>query len=351
MGHNPSKKKNSVGKVKHPWELLADDAILNVRLCDLKLKLKGSWLERPVENLRGELADRELVLKPHIWLSDDWFCPDGTTGFAAPFFLAHPRLIKLERKHLLEAEGSNFPWCMKLLRHETGHVLQNAYQLHRRKKWRELFGKSSLPYPTTYRPRPLSKNYVLNLYNWYAQSHPAEDFAETFAVWLKPGRKWKTRYRGWPAIRKLEYVDELMAELMGVGPKKRSRAQVDPLSKLKKTLGEYFSEKQARYGTSHPDIYDRDLVRLFSNDSAHASHETASAFLRRHRREIRRQVAKWTGEYAFTIDQVFNYMIGRSRELDLKMVGLEKEVRVDFAILLTVRTMQYLHTRRERIPV
>ena len=54
---------------------------------------------------------------------------------------------------------------------------------------------------------------MLNLANWYAQSHPIEDFAETFAVWLRPGSRWRSRYADWPALRKLEYVDALMQEV------------------------------------------------------------------------------------------------------------------------------------------
>ncbi|MEZ4270347.1 MAG: putative zinc-binding metallopeptidase [Myxococcota bacterium] len=115
-----------------------------------------------------------------MWLGEEWFCPAGIPGFAVPFYLAHPRLMRLERKMMLEAEGSNLSWCMKLLRHETGHAIQNAFRLHQRRLWQRMFGKSSQAYPKSYQPNPSSRSYVLNLYLWYAQSHPDEDFAETF---------------------------------------------------------------------------------------------------------------------------------------------------------------------------
>ena len=335
----------------YQWEDWSDEQLLDTRFCDFDLKITGTWLEREVETLYSNLANRGLRFKPHVWLSEEWFCPDGVPGFAIPFYLAHPRLMKLERKQMLEVEGGNRPWCLKLLRHETGHAIQNAFRLHRRKRWREVFGKSSVPYPDSYRPKPASKDYVLHLYHWYAQSHPVEDFAETFALWLKPGRKWVQRYAEWPALKKLEYVDELMESLADEVPPVRNRKRVDSLPRLKMTLREYYEKKRAHYGRGFPDIYDRDLVRLFSSDPKDRDREKASAFLRRNRREIRSHVAMWTGEYAFTLDQVFSHMMGRCRELGLRVAGEEEQIRLDFAILLTVRTMQYLYTMRERVPL
>ena len=155
--------------------------------------------------------------RPYVWLSTDWFTPDGLSGFAIPFFLAHPRLARLEGRHMLEVEGGGHDWCMKLLRHETAHAIDNAYRLRRRKRWREVFGRASEKYAEAYLPRPLSREYVLNLDDWYSQSHPLEDFAETFSVWLQPRSQWRRRYADWPALKKLEYVDELM-ERIGADP-------------------------------------------------------------------------------------------------------------------------------------
>ncbi|MEE8409557.1 MAG: hypothetical protein V3T05_08125, partial [Myxococcota bacterium] len=116
---------------------------------------------------------------------------------------------------------------------------------------------------------------------------------------------------------------------------------------LRKTLREYYAEKHERFGEAYPDIYDRDLVTLFSFDDVHRKNQTASAFLRRNRREIRTMVAKWTGEYQFTLDQVFSDMIGRCRELRLHVGGRQRQLKLDFAILLTVRTVQSIYSRRE----
>jgi len=339
--------KKTKRKRRYPWAQWSDARLLETRFCDLGLTIEGSWLEEPIASLLDELEQRELRLKPHFWLGEEWFTPQGIPGICIPFYLAHPRLLKLERKQMLEAEGTNLKWCMKLLRHETGHAIQNAFEPHRRKKWRQIFGSSSKPYPEAYRPRPSSRNYVLHLYLWYAQSHPDEDFAETFAVWLAPRSQWKKRYAGWPALKKLRYVDELMHELAGKKPKVRSRRHIESVRSLKKTLGEYYDEKHSKYSNLSFDFYDYDLRRLFSDSPRHKNKESASAFLRRHRREIRQTVSRWTGETQYTLDRVFGDMIFRCRELKLRAVGTERQLKLDFAILLTLRATQYLYNAKE----
>ena len=156
-----------------------------MRIKDLGLTIEGTWLQGCVEKLYDELDERLLRFKPHVWLSDDWFSPNNIPGFAIPFYLAHPRLRRLEHDQFLDVEGASRAECMRIMRHEAGHAFQHAYQLHRRRRWQELFGKSSTRYPEYYRPNPASKKYVQHLRLWYAQSHPDEDFAETFAVWLR----------------------------------------------------------------------------------------------------------------------------------------------------------------------
>ena len=181
-----------------------------VRLKDLKLTIAGTWLEDCLATLHDELAQVGLRVRPHAWISSEWFSPDNTPGIGIPFYLAHPRLTRLESKMILDVEGGTWRECMAILRHEAGHVVQHAYGLARRRAWQRLFGPSSQRYPRYYRPNPASRNFVQHLRLWYAQSHPDEDFAETFAVWLRPRSNWRTRYAGWPALKKLEYVDELM---------------------------------------------------------------------------------------------------------------------------------------------
>jgi len=257
--------------------------------------------------------------------------------------------MRLERSQMLEVEGGTQESCIRMIRHEVGHTIDHAYRLHRRRRWQQLFGKSSQPYPEFYKPRAYSKNYVLHLDFWYAQSHPDEDFAETFAVWLKSRGIWKKRYQGWPALKKLEYVDELIREIAGKSPPIKSRARIEPVGRNHKTLREYYDQKRARYSLEYPDFYDHDLRRLFSDATEHAKNESAAVFLRRNRSEVRRLVSRWTGEYQYTLDLVLKEMIGRCSELKLRVAGPEKQLKMDFVILLTVQTMNHLHSGRHRV--
>ena len=327
---------------KFPWESLSDDELLQRRLSGLRVTVEDTWLEDCVHNLHQEMGDRGLRLRPHAWISSEWFSPDNTAGIAIPFYLAHPRLMKLEKKMILDVEGGTWSECMAILRHEAGHTVQHAYQLHRRRRWQQLFGPSSKRYPRYYRPNPASRRYVQHLRLWYAQSHPDEDFAETFAVWLRPRSNWRTRYAGWPALKKLEYVDELMDEIAGKRPLLTNRERVEPLNELSETLGDYYRKKQALYAFDAPKTYDRDLYRLFSGDPRHRRSLPASIFIRRHRARIRQLVAKWTGENQLTLDAVLDDMIIRCREHNLRAVGSERKLFMDFTVLLTAKTMHAL---------
>jgi hypothetical protein len=331
------------------WARMSDEELLDLRLSELELTLEGTVLEERIERLYFELSDRQLDFRPHCWLSTEWFSPDGVPGIAIPFYLAHPRLMRLEASQVYDVEGGTPRWCMQLLRHEAAHALDSAYLLHRKKGWRETFGPYTLPYATFYKPKPYSKSYVLHLDLWYAQSHPAEDWAETFAVWLNPGSRWRKRYQGWPALRKLEYVDRLMREIAEHEPRVRSREHVEPLRRLKTTLAEHYAAKKKRYGLDHPGFYERDLARLFPKPDVGVRGKSAAAFLRKIRAEVRPLVARWTGEYQYTIDQVLAEMIERCQDLGLRHTRPDDETKRDAIVLLTVQTMNYLHGGHHRL--
>jgi hypothetical protein len=328
---------------------MSDEELLNTPICCLNLAIKGTVLESRIEAALRELRAHQLDFKPHFWLSDEWFCADGVPGVAIPFYLAHPRLERLERAQLLEVEGGDEESCLKILRHELGHAIENAYRLRLRKERREIFGRSSEPYPEYYSPRPYSKSFVLHLDPWYAQSHPDEDFAETFAVWLTPNSQWRERYAGWPALKKLEYMDRLMSRLRGKTPSVRSRRLIDPITEIRRTLQDHYIKRKAKYGKEHPSFYDKDLRVLFSADDAFQKNETAASFLRRRRRVIRSTVSRWTGAYQYTIDQVLDSITQRCVELNLRLTTLEDEAFKQFTVLLTVQTMNYLHSGRHRV--
>jgi len=338
------RKTGASSRQKPAWVRWPRERLLDTRIKDLHLELEGSPLENCIAQLFREMEKRQLIFRPHFWFSDEWFCPDGVPGIAIPFFLAHAKLRRLELDFMLEVEGGNRKWCMKLLRHETGHALLNAYKLAERKDWRQVFGRPNARYPDTYLPKPYSKRFVLNLPNWYAQSHPHEDWAETFAIWLQPDSDWRRRYRSWPALRKLEFVDRLMQEIGGKRPLLRNRRTVTSADTLCMTLREYYASKSERYGTNSPDFFDRDLRKLFVENEIAPRSEKASHYIRRMRNEIIIVVERWTSEYKYRINEVLNDMARRCDELKLRVVLDDDTLRTEMAACLTMLVMNKLHS-------
>ncbi|MEZ5965620.1 MAG: putative zinc-binding metallopeptidase [Planctomycetota bacterium] len=332
------------------WVGLADEDLLEWRLCDLRLTLAGSAVAPRVRRLMQELRGKGITLRPDVWIATDWFSPDDVPGIAVPFFVAHPRLARLEAAQMGEVEGGTALGCMQLLRHEAGHAIDHAYLLHDRDDWRSTFGRYSQPYRWSYRPRPYSRSYVKHLDQWYAQSHPAEDFAETFAVWLTPRSGWRRRYAGWPALAKLEYVDWLMAELPSLRVRSKKRARAEEVGGLRLTLGEYYAQKRARYLRDRSKAFDRDLRRLFAKrDGPRDGRMAADRFLRSVGPRIRRAVARWTGEFQYTVDRVLRDVVGRARELELVLDDNPRDATLDAAILLMVQTRNYVHSGYHRL--
>jgi len=311
---------------EYRWADYDDDALLNLRFSSLRLRLRDSMVWPEVEQLHNELERRGLRFRPHVWLSTEWFSPDGIPGFAIPFYLAHPRLRQLERSVMGEVEGGNRKWRMRILRHETGHAIDNAYALRRRADWRQVFGRAAAPYPDDYSPRPNSRRYVLHLGHWYAQSHPTEDFAETFAVWMQPKARWQRDYADWPAHRKLEFVDEVMEEIAPRVPKHRNRSVIEPLAKVDQTLGEHYQLKKERYGGMES-RYDRWMARVFVPRARRPRAIAASRFVREIEPQLRRLLERRARLHPYFVDHAIRTVTQRSRQLDLVLRGPRREAK------------------------
>lgn len=328
---------------------MSDAELLRLRFKDLPLKLEGTLVYRLTKRLNRELRSKGITFEPHVWFSDEWYSPDGIPGIALPFYLAHPRLMKLELKQMLEVEGAGERECMKILRHEAGHAIDTAYRLHFQREYQRTFGSFAKRYPNYYRPRPASRKYVLHLNNWYAQAHPAEDFAETFAVWLTPNSRWRQHYEGWPALKKLQYVDSIMTDIAATKPKVRNRQTFEPTHKLQRTLAQHYQKRQSRYLAAELDFYDEELARIFSSEDRYKNKVTAAAFIRSRRHQLRQTVAHWTGTYQYTVDQVLQAMMSRAQELKLRLGTSERKANRDISILVTVATMNLIHSGRNQV--
>jgi hypothetical protein len=300
-----------------PWTRLSDEELLSLRFCDLKLSIERSQLKRRVSRLYSELEGRGIRVRPHVWLSEEWFSPDGVPGIAVPFYLAHPRLEKLERHIMREVEGGNTRWFMRILRHEAGHAIDNAYRLRRRKRWREVFGPASLQYPDRYRARPASRRYVHHLGQWYAQAHPTEDFAETFAVWLKPNSDWRRSYADWPAFHKLSAVEDLISSVRGQQAPVRNKTRIEPIDLNTRTLAEHYRRRLARNHQIRRGLTDELLNRIFSTQRLRRGAMRAATLLRAQQNPIVNAVARELGMERYSVHQILRMLIERSESLQL----------------------------------
>jgi hypothetical protein len=318
----------------YAWETLADEQLLSLRFCDLKLTLTGTDLEQGIERLYAELAQRGIRFRPHCWLAQEWFSPDGVPGIAIPFYLAHKRLMGLERRFMREVEGGNRNWLMRILRHAAGHAIDSAYRLRRRRRWREVFGPASLPYPDTYRPRPGSRRFVQRLGAWYAQAHPTEDFAETFAVWLKPRSAWRREYVGWPAYAKLVYIDELAAQIGAARPAVHDRSPVESIADDTRTLREHYEKKFARYRMPRRSGADELLLKVFTTAPRSRRSPKAASVVREMRNGLRHQIVRSGAFSEYLVHQVLRLLVDRCESLNLYVRGPRRELRPELVWLV-----------------
>jgi hypothetical protein len=325
------------------WVSLTDEQLLERRISSLGLSLDGTALDPLISQLNDELAGKGLVFRPPCHIGDEWFVPIRIPAIFIPFFLVHDRLRALERAMMLEVEGETPDWFMKLMRHEAAHAYSYAYQLQRKKKWQKLFGKtSSETTPTTYRPRPFSRSYVVHLEDWYAQAHPDEDFAETFAIWLTPGLDWRACYAGWRAVGKLEYIDELMHSLAGKPPTHLPPYREADYNCLNVKLKTYYARKRKLYQDTYPDFYDADLRQLFSAPAG----IRAGAYLRRRKRRLLNSVCQWTNEKKYRVNKLLTRLADRADQLGLHVLNDDPQQDFRVTAFITTLVMNYLFTGR-----
>jgi len=300
------------------WEHLSDEELLQMKIRDLGLSIQGSAIEGLINDLYEELDAKGIQFHPPCYLADEWLCPDGEPIIGIPFFLANPRLKRLEQKMMYEVEGGTDAAFMKLLRHETGHALNYAYKFYKKTRWRELFGSFTSKYSDSYYFYPYSKRFVVHIEGNYAQSHPDEDFAETFAVWLNPDIYWERKYKGWSAIKKLRYVDSLIRKSSGKPPVHISREKPPwSASRMTSTLSAYYERKRELLGDEFKGFYDDILKKLFLQKHGATAREKASKILRQHRLELVNNISRWTGHRKYDARQLINKLVYRCEILEL----------------------------------
>ncbi len=322
--------------------------LLPVPIRELGLRLEGSPIQEYVEQLFKELDAKGLKhFRPAFYLTNEWGCPSEQPIIGVPFYLADRRLGQLEAAvNDIESERE----IMMYMRHEAGHAFNYAYELYKTDEWRDIFGPFRRPYRDHYAFVPFSRNYVRHIAGWYAQKHPDEDFAETFAVWLTPRSKWRDKYKNWPAIKKLQYVDRIAHEV-GDQPPLRPLGEKDfTVEEMEETIEEFYRDSIRDESQAMANLaLDVDLDDIFYHvdDIAAERARKASEVVDEYRKEIVDKVSYWTGVRRSLVKALVEAIIKKVDELDLVVdTKSEREHVVELTVYITTLATNYFAPRK-----
>ncbi|MEX2219220.1 MAG: putative zinc-binding metallopeptidase [Phycisphaerales bacterium] len=326
---------------------------LQTPIKDLGLTIEGTRLEPIIKAFEAELGRAGIKLRPKFYLSTEWGVPFGTVSMAIPFYLARPDLTEIHAEKMGVVEGFSQPDILRYLRHEMGHIVNYAYRLYEREEWVNLFGSITQPYLEEYRPSPFSRRYVRHLPGWYAQKHPDEDWAETFAVWITPKRDWKAEYAGWPsAMAKLEYCDQIMAELRTRDPEVTASDSDEDVGTLPYTLDQFYQRENPADGEMPPGLAGA-LRAIFEdlgesdaagNGSSQAPRRPAAALIRRLERDLLANVFRWTGHFPEHTRTLVRHLADLAEKLNqVYPEDREKEASMAVTTLVTALAMNHVH--------
>jgi hypothetical protein len=239
---------------------------------------------------------------------------------------------------------------LRYLRHEMGHVVNYAWRLFDRPEWVEHFGSITQPYEEDYRPQPFNPRYVVHLPGWYAQKHPDEDWSETFAVWMTPGRDWRAEYAARPgALAKLEYCDRTMRRLRHEPPLVTSTHLDEDVGELELSVAEWFAEPDGHPEPPPPGL-DGALRTLFDEPSDPAHAAPAAELLARMQPLLMENVYRWTGHFPERTRDLLATLGRRAAELRLGYPrDREPSLAVAVTTLVTALAMNHV-TRGHYLP-
>jgi len=315
-------------------------SLLDTRICDLGLKIEGSQVEKFVQQFYRELEQKRILkFQPGVYLTDEWGCPSGEPIIGIPFYLARVDVAHIERDNNdLESDRE----IMMYLRHEAGHAFNYAYRLHRTPEWKQLFGPYRRPYRENYRPMLFSKDYVRYLPGWYAQKHPDEDFAETFAVWMTPRWNWRKRYRGWGAMAKLQYMERTAKQLGNSDPPRKRGTPDITVDEMEMTVGDFYRHSSEQIPLLEV-TQDGDLAAIFTASKKSKTAASASQFLHKNRKVLADQISSWTAMPRPQVRRLMESIEKRSAELGL-LIDTKKETEhlSEVSVFATTLVMNHL---------
>jgi hypothetical protein len=318
-----------------------------VPIRDLGLTIEGSPLAPVLDEFARELDRAGLRrVRPKFYLSTEWGVNEGTVAVAIPFYLARPDLTALHAERVGHVEGVDRVDVLRYLRHEMGHVVNYAYRLYERPEWVETFGPMDGPYLEEFRLEPFSRRFVRHLPGWYAQKHPDEDWAETFAIWMTLGLDWHAEYGDWPeALAKLQFCDRTMAAVADHDPPVTDDATDEDVSALAYSVDDFYGGGTAPGDLHLPAGLNATLRDVFpSLPGAEAGRRPASDLIGRLELDLLASVYHWTGHFPERTRPLLRHLARRADDLGLTFPpGDEARATVALTALVCTLAMNHVH--------
>jgi hypothetical protein len=323
---------------------------MNKPISELNLKIEGTPLGKLVTRLYDELDRKGIIFKPKCYLTDTWGCPNKVPSIGIPFYYANSTLARIEDE--MHGDLEDEQELIMSLRHEAGHAINYAYILYNSKEWQDIFGRFSEPYRDYFHPNPRSKEFVKHLYQQvgpysgriYAQKHPDEDFAETFAVWLTPRSNWRQKYKNWGALKKLQFVDRLMKTIGSRKPLVTNGQLIRPVESLNFTLLEYYNKSEERYREKAQGYVDDVLQEIFNTNGKGEKRIPAGGFIEKNRTPLVDMISYWTGEGVASVGPLIDKLVVRAKELNLNLSPRRQSHKlIEVTALATTLIMNYTY--------
>ena len=321
----------------------ASQALLQARIKDLKLHLSATPLERHIQQLYGELEVRGVSLRPQCYLSDQWGCPSGVPVIGIPFYLADPNLHSIEAELGGGAESERD--IMMYLRHEAGHTFNYAYRLYETEEWQKLFGDYSAPYHDDFKPQPFSRKYVVHISGWYAQEHADEGIVKGEEEFMRAGLDWERRYKGWGALKKLQYVQSIVERLGRQAPEVVLEERDLDVDQMEETVLDHYRQRRLseRIDVQLGEHLDQDLMNLF--EPSEIAPVPADTLVRAEKQAVIHAVTQYAGVSQGLVSSVLDHLLERTSALELTVYREKsRDYTTKLTSLVTALAMNYLYT-------
>jgi hypothetical protein len=235
---------------------------------------------------------RAQRFRPKCYLTDEWGCPNMEPVIGIPFYLADPKLQRLESE-MNDIEDAR--QIMMYLRHEAGHAFNYAYALYKTKNGADL---RAVPAAL---PRQLQTGSVLA---------PVRA-AHGRLVRAKASRRRLCRdlrglahaslqlaqaVQGWGAMKKLLYMDRIGRKFGDADPVVASGDTDITVDEMEVTVGEFYQRAIDQQLTPGELPLDTDLHDIFNVSKRRRKNVRAAVdLLRENRKVLVDKVNYWTG--------------------------------------------------------